>query len=165
MPLQADLDGDGIVTADEMALALKLDHEGDGVIDVDLDLDGDGIVTAAEMKLALKADKDGDGLITTEELLKARDAPSGTPADRRHAALLAARVASSLKSTEAEEQSWAVDDVAEPLASLFFKKRDRQLLISHNRGKNDERAEELASARPRSWRTRPRRHDSSARPR
>ena len=42
MPLQADLDGDGIVTADEMALALKLDHEGDGVIDVDLDLDGDG---------------------------------------------------------------------------------------------------------------------------
>ena len=44
MPLQADLDGDGIVTADEMALALKLDHEGDGVIDVDLDLDGDGIV-------------------------------------------------------------------------------------------------------------------------
>ena len=38
MPLQADLDGDGIVTADEMALALKLDHEGDGVIDVNLDL-------------------------------------------------------------------------------------------------------------------------------
>ena len=34
MPLQADLDGDGIVTADEMALVLKLDHEGDGVIDV-----------------------------------------------------------------------------------------------------------------------------------
>ena len=96
MPLQADLDGDGIVTADEMALALKLDHEGDGVIDVDLDLDGDGIVTAAEMKLALKADKDGDGMITQAELIKARDAPSGTPADRRHAALLAARVASSL---------------------------------------------------------------------
>ena len=44
MPLQADLDGDGIVTADEMALALKLDHEGDGVIDVDLDLDGDGML-------------------------------------------------------------------------------------------------------------------------
>ena len=145
MPLQADLDGDGIVTADEMALALKLDHEGDGVIDVDLDLDGDGIVTAAEMKLALKADKDGDGMITQAELLKARDAPSGTPADRRHAALLAARVASSLSSEKAEEQSWAVDEVAEPLASLFFKKRDRQLLISlQQREERRRRAEELS---------------------
>ena len=124
----------------------------------------DGIVTAAEMKLALKADKDGDGMITQDELLKARDAPSSTPADRRHAALLAARVASSLKSTEAEEQSWAVDDVAEPLASLFFKKRDRQLLISlQQREDAVEGPRNWQGRRPRSWRTRPRRHDSSAR--
>lgn len=56
-----DADGDGVVTAEEMA---ALDADGDGDFDAadlaKLDADGDGIITADEVGKGL--DRDGDGV-------------------------------------------------------------------------------------------------------
>ena len=150
MPLQADLDGDGIVTADEMAVALKLDHDGDGVIDVDLDLDGDGIVSATELKLALKADKDGDGMLTQAELVKAQQAP-GKRRDHVRRARTKSAALTSLAALPVPEaggtREWPCDAHAKPLAALFFGKRSSQMLASlQQREERLKRAEELARA-------------------
>lgn len=121
------------MTADEMAVALKLDHDGDGVIDVDLDLDGDGVVSATELKLALKADKDGDGMLTQDELVKAQHAP-GKRRDHVRRARTKSAALTSLAALPVPEaggtREWPCDAHAKPLAALFFGKRSSKLLVS-----------------------------------
>ena len=59
-PSQVDADGDGVVTAEEMA---ALDADGDGDVDASdlakLDADGDGVITADEVARGLDADGGG----------------------------------------------------------------------------------------------------------